>query len=678
MFDHLPRTAETHFKLNFYAAVHRLLGELVRAFGALDTVRNAFPFLVGYADEIAALGVSVTHDDADAWWRAALTDWERRVSSRLPLRALREALALDARGISLLMTIGLVEEDARFGAVFESGHGIVGQRRPTTGLLSAWWRDSEHWAQARGELRRLHEAGLIQVINPEAPRLEWAWQVAAPVWDVLRGETHERLVPGLLYYAPEKLEALEELIFSAALSENIARLPALLESGQVRALIVRGAQHNGRHTLLGAIARAMGRGILSLNGLENSDDARWHYAAALATALHALPVVEFDLAPGETATVPAFTAYDGPLGVVLGKQGGVVGENVECALTLQVAMPEAEARKEHWRRAVSDRFQLEDVTTLSEQFCMTSGNLRRAAQLAGASAALAGRTTITLEDAQQASRTLNRQMLDTLVARLNVSGDWGQLVVDEQTRLELVQLEQRCRHRERLQEIVAASFRAELNAGVRALFTGPSGTGKTLAARLLASALQMDLYRLDLSAVVNKYIGETEKNLSQLFARAEELDVILLLDEGDALLTQRTNVQSSTDRYANLETNYLLQRLETYEGIVIITTNAGERIDRAFKRRLDVVIDFHPPGIEERWAIWQVHLPPTHTVAPAFLEQVAQRCTLSGGQIRNAVLHASLLALDDGGIVTVPHLEGAIQREYRKAGGVCPLRAHPF
>src|SRR5439155_19922320 len=147
--------------------------------------------------------------------------------------------------------------------------------------------------------------------------------------------------------------------------------------------------------------------------------------------------------------------------------------------------------------------------------------------------------------------------------------------------------------------------------------------------------------------VVNKYIGETEKSLNQIFARAEELDVILLLDEGDALLTRRTNVQSSNDRYANLETNYLLQRLESYEGILIVTTNASGRIDRAFQRRMDVVIDFRPPDAAERWSIWQLHLPATHTIDGELLQEVAERCELSGGQIRNAVLHASLLALDD-------------------------------
>jgi SpoVK/Ycf46/Vps4 family AAA+-type ATPase len=136
-------------------------------------------------------------------------------------------------------------------------------------------------------------------------------------------------------------------------------------------------------------------------------------------------------------------------------------------------------------------------------------------------------------------------------------------------------------------------------------------------------------------------------------------------------------VQTSNDRYANLETNYLLQRLESFEGILVVTTNAGERIDGAFQRRMDVVVDFRPPEAAELWAIWQLHLPPEHAVDESLLNEVARRCSLSGGQIRNAVLHASLLALNDGGALSSAHLEAAVQREYRKAGAVCPLRTQP-
>ena len=292
--------------------------------------------------------------------------------------------------------------------------------------------------------------------------------------------------------------------------------------------------------------------------------------------------------------------------------------------------------------------------------------------MAGAQAALADREVIELEDVQQASRTLNRQTLETLAVHLPTAGDWTQLAVCEDTQRDLFELETRCRQRERLAG--ATNGATHVNAGVRVLFSGPSGTGKTWAARLLAAQLQMDIYRLDLSAVVNKYIGETEKNLNQVFSRAEELDVILLIDEGDALLTQRTSVNTSNDRYANLETNFLLQRLESSSGIVIVTTNSSELIDNAFQRRMDVTVDFRLPDATERWQIWQLHLPSASTVDERLLTEVVTRCTLTGGQIRNAALHATLLALNNGGIVTNDYLEAAVQREYRKLGAVCPLR----
>jgi SpoVK/Ycf46/Vps4 family AAA+-type ATPase len=311
---------------------------------------------------------------------------------------------------------------------------------------------------------------------------------------------------------------------------------------------------------------------------------------------------------------------------------------------------------------------------ISDRYRLTTGNIRRAADLARSYAALCGREAIAAEDLQQAVRSLNREALDALAARLPPAGQWRHLAAREDTLRELLDLELRCRYRERLVARAQDAAAMTMNCGVRVLFRGPSGTGKTLAARLLASVLELDLYRLDLSALVNKYIGETEKNLDRALSRAEELGIVLLLDEGDALLTQRTSVQSSNDRYANLETNYLLQRLESFEGILIVTTNAGDRIDSAFERRMDVVIDFRPPEPAERWDIWNLHLPDTHCVDPDFLNEVSSRCVLSGGQIRNAVLHASLLAIEHDEPVSATRLDAAVRREYRKSGAVCPLR----
>ncbi|MDX6576012.1 MAG: hypothetical protein QOE96_1965 [Blastocatellia bacterium] len=668
----LPSPVE-HFKLYFYAAVLRVIGEVTTLLGSLETAFKQFPFLSGYYQEFTRYAPeNSTWREFGDWWRDSLLAWETTTSEFLPLRALREATGLDHEAMTLLVAAGLNEEDARFGSLFEIVQGTPGQPRLTLGLLSAWWRDADSNNRARTLIRQLQDVGVMQIVNTEAPRSQWALQIPALIWDAMRGERHDAPAAWARYVAPAELPAREQLVIPDKLRIMLAAIPALLASGQAQALVVRGPRHNGRRTLIGALARELDCGVLEVSGLSKLADERWQLAGSLATLLRALLVVVLELDAGETAEVPLVKSYVGPMCLVLGKQGGITGPAVERALTVSLEMPDLEARRKIWQHNLESTS--DDLETISERFRLTSGNIQRAAKLAQSYAALDGRDEVRLVDAQQASSALNRQALDTLAARVNTTGKWSHLAAGEETLQELRDLESRCRNRERLCGLLNENMSAQMNVGVRALFSGPSGSGKTLAARLLAASLKMDLYRLDLSSVVNKYIGETEKNLNQVFSRAEELDVILLIDEGDALLTQRTGVQTSNDRYANLETNYLLQRLEAFEGILIVTTNASDRIDTAFQRRMDVVVNFRAPDAAERWQIWQLHLPPAYAIDQGLMEEIASRCALNGGQIRNAVLHASLLALNDGGVINSAHLVAAVQREYRKSGGVCPLR----
>ena len=670
-FSDLRPTPANHFKLCFYRAVLNAIQQVGRSLGSLDAAFSQFPFLAGYNNELAERGLAgKSVGDACAWWTGALAEWEVAVQHHLPLRALCEAAGLDQTTLALLMTIGLVEEDARFGFMFEYLQGITNQPRPTQGLLHSWFGPEE---VVRSSIRRMQEIGLVQVTNADVPRSGRALQVPTPLWDAIRGERPARFGSWARYRSAAELPQLNELTLPPEVARQAAALPPLFASGEVKTLVVRGPQHNGRRTLQAAIAAMLGRSMFEVNGPAKPDDERWKLIGPLATLLNAMPVIVLEPAPGETAILPEFDGFDGPIGLVLDKRGGVSGPPVERAFTMGLKMPDVDTRRLHWQQSleISDRTQLDTIT---ERFRLTSGNIRRTARLALSYAAVEGRPQVNASDVQQASRALSRQTLETLARRVNTSGDWDQLAVTTQTLSELYNLESRCRHRERLHDWNSTPLNADRNPGVRALFSGPSGTGKTLAAQLLAAELQMDLYRLDLSAVVNKYIGETEKNLDQVFARAEELDVVLLLDEGDALLTQRTNVQTSNDRYANLETNYLLQRLESFEGILIVTTNAVDRIDNAFQRRMDVVVDFRPPDAAERWNIWQMHLPAGHEIDAALLNDVAGRCVMTGGQIRNAALHASVLALEEAGVMTSLHLEAAVHREYRKLGAVCPLR----
>ncbi len=683
-FDHLLRTARSHFLLLMYAAVYRLLYTVhLLDSGAQEgaSVHEAFPFLVGYFDEMLQfMPGDITWEAGWQWWRDELARWEGDARD-LPLLRLPAApgnevdatggLSLDGR-LALLL-IGLVEEDLRFGTVFARLQQPLIGRRPTVELVGQVVRGGdENGLDAQRVCTGLLALGVVEAINPEAARAEWALRVPPEVWDAIRGDPPGRQA-GWAWHASEQFPPISQLVLPEHFVQRLAQAPGVLRSGKANTLVVRGTAGADRVRVLGAVAGALGVALIAVDGAE-LPERPLRSLGPVCTMIGAMPTVTYDLGPGETAKLPELIGYDGPLGVILGMEGGLQGKRAEAALSLVMPPLKAEQRLRCWQDALGQS--PPDLPVIAERFHLPDGHIRRAAATATAYAALEGRTEVTLADAQEACRALNRQLLDTLATHLDGDGfSWDMLVVSDGVVDRLGELERRCRYRERLPERLGPAFGATGNLGVRALLTGPSGTGKTLAARILAAELGMDLYRVDLAAVVNKYIGETEKNLHRVLSTAEDLDVVLLLDEGDALLGTRTEVRSSNDRYANLETNYLLQRLENYQGIVLITTNAGENIDSAFQRRMDVVVNFVTPQAEERWHIWQLHLPDAHTVDAAALERIAVRCAMTGGQIRNAAQLATLLAMDSrAGVVSEAHLEQAVHSEYRKAGATSPLQ----
>jgi hypothetical protein len=656
-FDDLPRTEANHFTLYYFAAVAHIIHQL-------RSNLEEFPFLEGYQEELTRKNVA----DLDInGWIYTIASWERTADHHLPLRALQQSL--DYRTILLLFCIGLIEEDNRFGAVFESLQPTPVQR-PTWGLMTTWWRDADDDNAIRQALKQLRNLMLIEVTNLEVPRPEWTLQPTSVLWDALRGDASETPLPWLLHQPVETLALSHQLILPQNIAQALTRLPMLLETGEVQTLVIRGALHGGRRTLCGSVARALGRGMLQVEGLRVEAEQR--IATTLAMILNALPVFVLDPGPGETVQLPKSGKT---FAVILGQQGGLSGDCMQRSFSLVLEAPSPQLRRAHWL-ATLPRIDPIVLSSIAANFRMASGNIQRTARLARSYATLDDRDIVTQTDIQQAARALNKQALETLAVHIEAEGNWSHLAISADTHRDLRDLEARCRYREQLREGVGVALHNQLRPGVRALLQGPSGTGKTLAAKILAAVLQRDLYKVDLANVVNKYIGETEKNLSRLFALAEQLDVVLLLDEGDALLAQRTAVRTSNDRYANLETNYLLQRLESFEGILLLTTNTAENIDAAFQRRMDVVIDFRPPDAAERWVIWQLHLPADHDVDLASLKEIAARCQLTGGQIRNAVLHAAMLAIThlQTPRISSEHLQTAVQREYRKAGAVYPVR----
>lgn len=259
--------------------------------------------------------------------------------------------------------------------------------------------------------------------------------------------------------------------------------------------------------------------------------------------------------------------------------------------------------------------------------------------------------------------------LGKLGQRVQTSQRLEQLVLPE-GKLDLVRdVVRRVRHRRRVFDQWGFDRVLNRGRGLNALFSGPPGTGKTMAAEVIANELGVELYRIDLSCVVSKYIGETEKNLARVFEEAERADAILFFDEADALFGKRSEVHDAHDRYANVEVNYLLQAMESFEGVCILATNFRQNIDAAFFRRIHIAVDFPLPGVTERLRIWQQVLADTVPLAPDIdLAQVSRRYDISGGSIVNMALAAAFLAADDDTPLGMHHIAAAARREFDKLG----------
>jgi hypothetical protein len=302
------------------------------------------------------------------------------------------------------------------------------------------------------------------------------------------------------------------------------------------------------------------------------------------------------------------------------------------------------------------------VAPLAQHFDL---DLARIQDIALAARAVTGGDDALFDAAWQVCLTQCRPRLHALAERVDARATWDDIVLPDEAVSLLRQVEAQVRERGRVYD--EWGFRARMNRGmgISVLFGGQSGTGKTMAAEVLANALRLDLYRIDLSMVVNKYIGETEKNLRRLFDAAEEGGCILFFDEADAVFGKRSEVKDSHDRYANIEINYLLQRLETYTGLAILATNRKDALDQAFLRRLRFIVTFPFPDAAGRAQIWRKAFPPG--VPRAELDYpYLSRLNLSGGNIHAAALNAAFLAAADGAPVSMCHVLQAARTEYRK------------
>ena len=421
-------------------------------------------------------------------------------------------------------------------------------------------------------------------------------------------------------------------------------------------LALRGGLAGDMRLMARALAEATGRApVLVPEALRDSP--------ALGPALclsHALAVEEVRAQPGQRVRLATLHPATGPRLALLGRDGGV---EVPGWDVIDVALPplRAEERQAIWQGTLgagAARFDCPEGPG-------PAGLSALAARLAHAGDPGTTRRRAAGEEARAGIEPHGRLVPDHVPD--------AALIVSPRIRGELDILLARCRQRRAQGAALGPAFHARRQGtGVRALFSGTSGGGKTLAAAWLATRLDMPLFSVDLASVVSKYIGETEENLARVLDRAELSDVILLFDEADTLFGARTETRDSSDRYANNQTNYLLSRIECHQGIVLMTTNARQRIDSAFARRIDQVIDMPSPDARQRRALWQAHLGDAAEISGAELVRLANGADISGGHIRTIVSTARVMAGAEARAIAFGDIRRALVLHYRAIGRTPP------
>lgn len=397
----------------------------------------------------------------------------------------------------------------------------------------------------------------------------------------------------------------------------------------------------------------------------------WDREAALSRGVLLLDCDDLEATDAEReSAVQRFVERAQSLVIVVGRRRRRFSQL--AVLTFDVDKPSPAEQRDLWLESLgtADASMRSEVDRLVFQFNLSAPTIQAVA--AGARGFLPARepdARITPGELSEAlwetCRLQARPRLDDLAERIEPAANWDDLIVPPYPLNVLREIVLHLRHRARVYEAWGFAGKGTRGLGLSALFAGPSGTGKTMAAEVLARELRLDLYRIDLSSVVSKYIGETEKNLQRVFAAAEDGGVILLFDEADALFGKRSDVKDSHDRYANIEVSYLLQRMESYRGLAILTTNLKESLDQAFLRRLRFVVQFPFPDAAQRAQIWARVFPAATPRQGLDVQKLAQ-LNVAGGNIRNIALNAAFLAAESGQPVRMEHLLRAARDEYAK------------
>ena len=460
--------------------------------------------------------------------------------------------------------------------------------------------------------------------------------------------------------------------------ELVAQIRRALSAHLSRVLLA-GPEGTGKALVVEALAGGAVR--IDLAGIATEGQIAERVAAALREAALRGKVAILDGGSAIRSEVPralvqALAVGTASLGVpvvlTLTTRPSWVAQAIDSLIEIEVPPPTFRERLELWRRQLPPPIaRPEDLETVAARYAFTGAVISRVATRAFVSGKLRDVTTLSLDDLGDAARVMFSHRLGSMAQRIPTGFTWDDLVLPKDTMDAVREVVRFARYRPVLLEDWGFAAKLPYGRGVSAIMAGPPGTGKTMVAQLLAHELGYDLYRVDLSQVVNKYIGETEKNLAKIFEEAEHSHAVLFFDEADSLFAKRTEVKSSNDRYANLEVNYLLQRMETFDGVTLLATNLEQGLDDAFKRRVRFSIAFELPEEPERARLWKSMFPPKAPLAPDIdWELLARKFVMAGGYIKKAAVRAATIAAEGKRAITTADLMEAARAEYREMGRV--------
>jgi hypothetical protein len=629
---------------------------------------------VGVGDVVSLLRagpadpVVLPEESAEFFWRVeAEVDGAEATGSSTRLRLLQRHFDLDDIDVELLLAALAPDVDARFERFYGFLNDDLTRRRLSVGLgLRLCGLPGAAGAARRrlGPGGPLVRFGLVEITDPDRPFLSRGVHVPDRVAGYLLGDdTPDPLVaPLLAHMAPG------ELGDPVVLARGIVAGSRLCYVREQRG----SAGYAYAATALGWLGMAMVHLDLYRLAVGPLDPAMvvaaGREAALQGGALLVGPVETLaDRGPEAVramAELPCCT-------ILVGSRTWDPAWSGEAPLIVTAPVASQAERQELWRLAV-------DGTVDPDVGLEAAADFRLApAQVAGAVAAAvqvarAAGHDVGVDDLRYGARTQNASGLERLARRIEPAVVWPDLVLPPGTLTRLEELVGRCRHRDTVFDDWKMGGTSTRRRGTIALFAGPPGTGKTMAAEVVAGEFGLDLYVVNLAHVVDKYIGETEKNLERIFSEAERVNGVLFFDEADALFGRRSDVKDARDRYANIEVAYLLQRMELFDGIAVLATNLKTNIDEAFARRLDAAVDFPQPNVGDRTRLWEksigYHVPVCDDVDIDFM---ARSFELSGGSIRNIAVTAAFLAAERKDGITMSDLIHGTEREYRKLGRIC-------